>query len=62
MIDWLRKRRLEENQLEKIVDDIENPVDPARAPSERFGLNAKNALWAVAIVVVIVAAIFVLIR
>ena len=64
MLDWLRKREREENQLEKIVDDIENPADPGLASDEALAPNAKNAVWAVviaAIVVVIAAAIFVLI-
>ncbi len=63
MFDWLRKREREENQLEKIVDDIENPAEPGLATDEGLAPSAKNAVWAVAIaavVVVIVAAIWVL--
>ena len=63
MFDWFRKRQREDNQLEKIVDDIENPAEPGLASDEGIAPNARNAAWAVAIaaiVVVIVAAIWVL--
>jgi hypothetical protein len=64
MLDWLRKREREESQLEKIVDDIENPADPGLAKDQALAPSAKNAMWAVviaAIVVVIVAAVSILI-
>ena len=65
MFDWLRKREREENQLEKIVDDIESPADPRLAGDEGLAPNAKNAVWAItiaAIILVIVAAILILVR
>jgi hypothetical protein len=65
MLDWLRKRERAENQLEKIVDDIENPADPNLAERDQGLARAKSAVWAVAIAAVIaliVAAILILVR
>ena len=60
MLDWLRKRPREEDQLEKLVDDIESPADPdLAAGDEEHTRSAKNSAWAAAIAAIVAIALVV---